>query len=197
MMQNGSEIFLLQLSSRKFVDVLEGVVTSPDTSPVVRERLMEVLAGAAFIYSSVRPVDKDGERDEFLKLWRRLKPDGQPDDGVPFDTDDPMFSPMITQPRVHHPQDIPGNRPRVIPVEEDIRRLFKECKIARGNAGLLSTALAFTNPSDFGQEELIHELYSKCKASQELIYTQIPWATGIAERSRAKLIYAVKDTRKI
>lgn len=35
---------------------------------------------------------------------------------------------------------------RVIPPEEDIRRLFQECKIARGNADLLSQTLAFAKP---------------------------------------------------
>lgn len=35
---------------------------------------------------------------------------------------------------------------RVIPLEEDIRRLFQECKIARGNADLLSQTLAFARP---------------------------------------------------
>lgn len=35
---------------------------------------------------------------------------------------------------------------RVIPPEEDIRRLFQECKIARGNADLLSQALGFAKP---------------------------------------------------
>jgi hypothetical protein len=29
------------------------------------------------------------------------------------------------------------------------------------------------------------EFYAKCRASQELIYAQIPWATSVAERSRA------------
>lgn len=37
-------------------------------------------------------------------------------------------------------------RQRVIPPEEDIRRLFQECKIARGNADLLSQTLAFARP---------------------------------------------------
>ncbi|KAG1803191.1 uncharacterized protein BJ212DRAFT_991891 [Suillus subaureus] len=52
MLRNTSDIFLTQISSRKFIDTLEDVLISSRTSPVVRKRLMEVLAAAAFITSS-------------------------------------------------------------------------------------------------------------------------------------------------
>ncbi len=48
MLRNCSEVFISQCSSRKFLDTLEDVLQSSRTSPVVRERLMEVLAGAAY-----------------------------------------------------------------------------------------------------------------------------------------------------
>jgi len=51
MLRNASDIFLAQISQRKFIETLEDVLTSPRTSPVVRERLMEVLAAAAYITS--------------------------------------------------------------------------------------------------------------------------------------------------
>jgi hypothetical protein len=37
-----------QIMSRKFLDTLEEVLTSSRTSPVVRERLMDVLAAVAY-----------------------------------------------------------------------------------------------------------------------------------------------------
>lgn len=52
MLRNASDVFIQQISQRKFVEALEDVLTSPRTVPVVRERLMEVLAAAAFITSS-------------------------------------------------------------------------------------------------------------------------------------------------
>ena len=52
MLRNASDVFLTQISSRKFIDALEDVLTSSRTNQVVRERLMEVLAAAAFITSS-------------------------------------------------------------------------------------------------------------------------------------------------
>lgn len=52
MLRNSSEVFIWQCTSRKFIDTLEDVLTSSRTSPVVRERLMEVLAAAAYASSS-------------------------------------------------------------------------------------------------------------------------------------------------
>lgn len=48
MLRNSSELFISQCASRKFLDTLEDVITSSRTSPVVRERLLEVLAAAAY-----------------------------------------------------------------------------------------------------------------------------------------------------
>ena len=48
MLRNCSHLFLAQCNSRKFLDALEDVLESQKTTPVVRERLLEVLAGAAY-----------------------------------------------------------------------------------------------------------------------------------------------------
>ena len=48
MLRNSSDIFITQSTSRKFLDALEELISSPRTSPVVRERLLEVIAAAAF-----------------------------------------------------------------------------------------------------------------------------------------------------
>ncbi|EEB93976.1 hypothetical protein MPER_07296 [Moniliophthora perniciosa FA553] len=81
-----------------------------------------------------------------------------------------------------------------LPVEEDIRRLFTECKIGIGNAGLLRDALSTMTPDHFratldgeenGQRQpVIKEFREKCLRSRELIASQIAWAAAGAERSR-------------
>ena len=47
------------------------------------------------------------------------------------------------------------SQPRIIPPDEDRRRLFQECKIGKGNASLLSEALAFAKPEDLKQKSII------------------------------------------
>ncbi|TFK82019.1 hypothetical protein K466DRAFT_557157 [Polyporus arcularius HHB13444] len=220
MLRNCSLAFVKQCASRKFLDSLEDVLKAKTTPPVVRERLIAVLAAAS--YAS----DADSG---FRHLWKKVKKDDQPDEGIPFDTDDAMFYPATPrhslgpnafqpphlealhprsttpdpqQPQLQHrqppergqtpqrppPTVTPGktksSRNRVIPLEEDIRRLFQECKVGRGNAGLLSEALTYAKPEDLKNKDIIKEFYARCRASQELISAQIPWAFAQAERSR-------------
>lgn len=122
----------------------------------------------------------------FRGLWRKVKPPGKPDEGVPFDTDDAMFNPPVPtrnsqidlptlmfqdptpitpesgmpftphQPTAPPPQQTnhkkrrksPSRHNRIIPPDEDIRRLFQECKIGQGNASLLAQALVVGKPED-------------------------------------------------
>ncbi|KAH9025582.1 hypothetical protein EDB85DRAFT_2149666 [Lactarius pseudohatsudake] len=72
-----------------FMDTLEDVLTLQRTSPVVRERLLDVLAAAA--YASFATSLKN--ESSFRLLWMKVKPPGKPDEGVPFDPDDAMFNP--------------------------------------------------------------------------------------------------------
>ncbi|CDO75455.1 hypothetical protein BN946_scf184823.g9 [Trametes cinnabarina] len=216
MLRNCSSRFVYYCESRKFLDTLEDVLGSPRTSPVVRERLLEILAAAAYNSST------DGG---FKSLWKKVKPREKPEEGMPFDNDDAMFYPATprhsagpntlqppvldprpqppsrphSQPRVHHdqqgatPQRPPPtatlektrpSRNRVIPPEEDIRRLFQECKVGQGNASLLAEALLYAKPEDLKSKDIIKEFYARCRASQELISAQIPWAAAQAEKSR-------------
>ena len=48
MLRNSSDTFTQQCTTRKFLENLEDVLNSPRTSPVVRERLLDVLAAAAY-----------------------------------------------------------------------------------------------------------------------------------------------------
>ncbi|KAF7293137.1 hypothetical protein HMN09_01191700 [Mycena chlorophos] len=233
MLRNSSDVFITQCTSKKFLDTIEDLVTSSRISPVVRERVLDVLAAAAFASGS----RKDSG---FRGLWRRVKPKDKPDEGVPFDTEDAMFNPPLSggrgggyddntinvppvvtyqdatpivaetppppvskPPRKHKTSEsrVPGDNrhpprererererrpPRIIPPDEDMRRLFQECVIGVGNARLLSDALAMATPDDLTTDPVIVEFHRKCVDSQELILTQIPWASAGAERSVAK-----------
>ncbi|KAJ7058589.1 hypothetical protein C8F01DRAFT_295051 [Mycena amicta] len=245
MLRNSSDVFISQCTSRKFRDTIEDLLTSSRISPVVRERVMDVLAAAAYASGS----KKDSG---FRPLWRRVKPKDKPEEGVPFDTEDAMFNPppgsrvsnyeydnTVNIPPIvsYHDATPPGSRvsnyeydntvnippivsyhdatpivsetpppaskppvrkrktsenlpsgetkkiPKPIPPDEDMRRLFQECRIGVGNAMLLSEALAMAMPDDL-RTEVIMEFHRKCIDSQELIFSQIPWASAGAERSR-------------
>lgn len=95
MLRNCQDVFIAQCSSRRFLETLEDVIQSQKVSPVVRERLLEVLAGAAyssphserdishfnFSNSSSRLTISDGrDKDGFRGLWRKVKAPDQPDE---------------------------------------------------------------------------------------------------------------------
>ena len=48
MLQFSSDLFVTQSTTRKFLDTLEDLVMSPRTSPVVKERVLDVIAAAAY-----------------------------------------------------------------------------------------------------------------------------------------------------
>lgn len=204
MLRNSSDLFISQSTARKFFDTLEDLINSPRTSPVVRERVLHVIAAAAYASGS----KKDSG---FRGLWKRVKPADKPDEGIPLDNDEAMFHPPVSSrgshfeiPLVsyheasplpldstpltplHNPQRKRKSptRNRIIPPEEDIRRLFQECQIGQWNASLLSQALALATPEDLKRKDVIKEFYFKSRASQELIFAQIPWASAGAEKSR-------------
>ncbi|KAF8621475.1 hypothetical protein AX15_007767 [Amanita polypyramis BW_CC] len=197
MSRNCSEVFASEIASRKFLSTLEELVASHGTLPVVRERLLDVIAAAAY----------NSPKDSSIRsLWRKIKPTEKPEEGVPFDVDDSMINPPtslqngITGFAIQYPTSTTPApvflkntltekrsvaKDRIIPPEEDIRRLFQECHIGMGNAALLSDALGACKPERLKTDAVIKEFYAKCRSSQELIYGQIPWATAGAEHSRS------------
>ena|SRR5260221_12005504 len=78
MLLNTSEFFVCQCAKSEFLDTLEDVLTgkSQRTSPVVCERLLDVLAGAAYASSRTSYKNVSG----FGMLWRKVKPAGKPDE---------------------------------------------------------------------------------------------------------------------
>jgi len=94
MLRNSSESFIFQSTARKFLDTLEELINSSRTSPVVRERVLYIVAAAAYA---------SGKKDSgFRGLWRRVKPADKPDEGMPLDKDDAMFHPPISSRGSHH-----------------------------------------------------------------------------------------------
>lgn len=203
MLRNSSHLFIDQCRSKRFLNTVEDVLYSGRTTPVVRDRILEVLGAAAY-------ADQPMPISAFRKLWQRVKPTGKPDEGVPFD-DEEFFNTSVPtlhsqfKPPIHvkvglgprqqeqkeervdapSPPKLDVTRNRIITQEEDIHRLFQECKIGQGNASLLLQALA--TPSTHQSDDIVEEFYSKCCSSQELIFAQIPWASAMAERSRQEL----------
>ena len=68
------------------MDTVESVILSPATSPVVRERLIDVLAAAAFTFHGPG-------MEGFRSTWKRVRPQNKPESGIPFDMQDAMFEP--------------------------------------------------------------------------------------------------------
>ncbi|EST05990.2 hypothetical protein PSEUBRA_005045 [Kalmanozyma brasiliensis GHG001] len=71
----------------------------------------------------------------------------------------------------------------IVAADEDVRRLHEECQIARSNAAvLLDTLLHEGLHGDTA--ELIDEFYGKVVHAQELIASQIAWASAQVERAK-------------
>ncbi|KAJ6476188.1 hypothetical protein C8R45DRAFT_1009160 [Mycena sanguinolenta] len=73
--------------------------------------------------------------------------------------------------------------PHRTPRDEDMWRLF-ECKFGAGNAAQLSETLTSTPPERLLHNSVLEDIHRQCVESQKIIVSQIPWASGSAERSR-------------
>ncbi|KZT36257.1 hypothetical protein SISSUDRAFT_1121095 [Sistotremastrum suecicum HHB10207 ss-3] len=220
MLRNPSPLFLAEATSSKFLSAVEDVVTKSTTTPVVKSRVLEVLAGAAYAYPGssqggnvlgALTRDKDSG---YGTLWRKLKPPGAPDEGLPFDTSDSMFNPptpTVTQNAEPDSYPIPAK-----PSREEHRRRSVEMPtrpaatrrdISRlSNHGLVprhedirrifeECEMAKVNAQVLGEalafarpedlkSECVPEFHQKCVASQVFLHAQIPWATAEASKSR-------------
>ena len=52
MLRNSTDVFISQSMSRKFLETLEDLLLSSQTSPVVRDRLLEIVSAAAYASGS-------------------------------------------------------------------------------------------------------------------------------------------------
>ncbi|GAC98537.1 hypothetical protein PHSY_006131 [Pseudozyma hubeiensis SY62] len=89
-----------------------------------------------------------------------------------------------------------SQRDDVLTFDEDVRRLHEECQIARSNAAVLVDTLLHEGLHS-GTLELVEEFHSKVVRSQDLIASQIPWASAQADRSRAAVaVGGERETRE-
>ncbi|KAJ7710715.1 hypothetical protein B0H17DRAFT_1190410 [Mycena rosella] len=87
LMLRNSDTFISQSTSCKFLDMLEDLLTSLYTSPVVREHVMDVVAATAYASETKKGAG-------FRGLWRRVKPRDKPEEGMPFDAVDATSTPV-------------------------------------------------------------------------------------------------------
>ena len=139
------------------METVESVILAPSTEPVVKDRLRDVLAAAAFTFHGP---GKEG----FQSTWERVRPPNQPEYGIPFDMEDPMLNrtPAPDQggrnrnhrdSRLSYP---PRRRDQdLIPSEEDIQGLFAECDIALQRTRILKDALANAVPDSLHSNPII------------------------------------------
>ncbi|KAJ7041246.1 hypothetical protein C8F04DRAFT_1177432 [Mycena alexandri] len=167
----------------------------------IRERVKDALAAATLT---------TGSNTALRGLWRRAKPqstdsqavaessrssfsvgclserEDESDEDEAADADShektPPAGPDSRRLLADNKKSASGSPQRIVPPDEDTWRLF-ECKNAAGDATQLSEILAMT-PSFGLNNSTITELYQKCVESQQSIFSQIPWASAGAERSR-------------
>ncbi|KAG5725089.1 hypothetical protein E4T56_gene10271 [Termitomyces sp. T112] len=204
-----------QSATREFTETLEYLLISPRTPPVVRERLLAVVAAAAFASGK-------STNTGFRALWNRVKPHDQPEEGMPLDDNDPIFTFPVSsrcQDDNNIPQAVyqepspfpiefhttltprtktsrkhktPESRNRIIPLDEDIRRLFQECKLGQGNASLLSRALVLSTPEDLKTTDVIKASAeaekSRVVKNQEALVTGQPEEQPLEQTIQEKLL---------
>ncbi|KAF8063192.1 hypothetical protein FPV67DRAFT_1505453 [Lyophyllum atratum] len=106
MLYNSQEIFISRSNSDAgFLKILEELVTNPWASPPAKERALEVIAAAAYRMGNGGATDPNEpeleEQDMGLKgLWRRVKPIGKPDEGIPLNNDNSILMPNIHDPSI-------------------------------------------------------------------------------------------------
>ncbi|EUC55427.1 Tom1l2 protein [Rhizoctonia solani AG-3 Rhs1AP] len=200
LMRNCTLYFVAHTTSRKFLGKIEEVALNPTTSPVVRDRLVEVIG------TSVSLLRDSKNLKPYQSTWKKLRLHlklNHPLEGLEIPADDPILNPTPHRPPVElEPAPViqrrntrDGERRRervqnvestyaVISPEEDMRRLFEECEIARDNCRILADSLVYATPESITSNNVIKEFRVKCMKSQEIIGAQIEWATAIADRAR-------------
>ncbi|ORY85968.1 hypothetical protein BCR35DRAFT_302581 [Leucosporidium creatinivorum] len=181
LMRNTDLRFREQVASKKFLGELQDLATSKKTDPRVREMVLRVLSPLAFDYQ------RDAELSPITGLYNKLKPADWPVNGLPLDPSDPLLTPTVDprnnlgtpRHRVREPRRLPTT-------SEQMKDLRREAEQARGNARLLSEAVAFASPDEeLAANEIVQEFHAKCFASQEILTNNLQWATVQAEQSRA------------
>ncbi|SAM67051.1 uncharacterized protein UBRO_12152 [Ustilago bromivora] len=83
----------------------------------------------------------------------------------------------------------------IVAHDEDVRRLQEEFHIARSNASVLLDTLLHEG-LHAETVELVDEFYNKVVMSQDVIASQIPWASAQADRSKERANVGDRETRE-
>ncbi|KAF7800253.1 hypothetical protein EIP86_011500 [Pleurotus ostreatoroseus] len=117
-----------------------------------------------------------------------------PPPGPPPNWSGPYEAPFSTLPQVHSysrnntvhrdPRGSSSSAVKIASREEEFKRLFKACEAGKGNARLLREAIVYAKPQDLKNNDLVEEFRGKCRKSQELISSTVPWATAELEHAQ-------------
>ncbi|KAJ7617184.1 kinase-like domain-containing protein [Roridomyces roridus] len=89
LLHNSSTVFISQSGAPDFLETLEALVLSPQTTEAVRARVLQVLGDTVY---------RNPTRDVFHRLWVRLKPSDQPEKGSPYSDCDDILRPSASHP---------------------------------------------------------------------------------------------------
>ncbi|KAL8277104.1 hypothetical protein RQP46_010532 [Phenoliferia psychrophenolica] len=188
-MRNSDHRFKQQVANKKFIAALQELATSKKTEPRVVDMLLRVLSPLAYDYQ------RDADLSPITQLWNKLKPPDAPVNGAPLAVDDPLFTPTM-DPRRGGNGSRNGsgggggggrNRGRFPTQAEHLAELRKDAAAAKGNAAMLSEAVAFTPVEELAANPLVAEFYAKSFASQLALASNLDWLSVQAEQSRAAL----------
>ncbi|KDN33953.1 hypothetical protein RSAG8_12952, partial [Rhizoctonia solani AG-8 WAC10335] len=95
LMWNCSQYFIIHTTTRKFLGKIEEVVLSSTTSPVVRDRLVEVVGGSVYLLGDSKNLKPYQSTWKKLRLQLKLN---HPLDGLEIPAGDPILNPTPHRP---------------------------------------------------------------------------------------------------
>ncbi|KAI5481230.1 hypothetical protein MNV49_005665 [Pseudohyphozyma bogoriensis] len=181
LMRNTDLRFKQQVVSKKFLGDVQDLVTSKKTDAAVKAMALRVLSPLAYEYQ------RDAELSPLTALWNKIKPVEAPINGEPLDPSDDLFTPtgnlVANGGRSRRPRD----SQRIPTHIESMNSLMKEAERGSGNARLLSDATAFTPVEELEGNEIVAEFYHACLTSQQILSSNLDWASVQASQSRANI----------
>ncbi|EUC60961.1 tyrosine kinase domain protein [Rhizoctonia solani AG-3 Rhs1AP] len=204
LMRNCAPYFVAHTTNRKFLGAIEVVVLSPATSPVVRDRLVEVIGTSVYLLRGSRNIKP--YQATWKKLRLQLKLNCSPE-GLAIPANDPFWSlnphesstelePMPNKKTSNLREDKRRNgrasngeiTHELTNPEKDMEHLFEECRATLNNCRILADTFLYTTPGSITSDPVIQAFREKCVKSQVIISNRIGWATELAERAHAEIL---------
>ncbi|KAF8755390.1 GAT domain [Rhizoctonia solani] len=176
--------FASHIPEQELLGVIEEVALSSRTSPVVRDRLVEVMGASVFLLKDAEPSHHRRRPHHFHQLshhsLRLIKP---PSNELPATMS--LRNWVLSAPN-RAPHRSPATETEPGPAASnpmgDARWLFEECESARGNCRILAESLLYTTLDSVLKDPLI----KKTMTSKEIIDAHIETATISADSARAR-----------